>query len=101
MTSHDFPELDGMPLEEAVHSRMANISTYAQFDWYKYVWYIDHAEDMTELTRKLGRWIGVTENQGAPMAYMILPKLCGPIARSSVFPLLQYDHCLLKSESLK
>ena len=34
MTAHDFPELDGMPPEEAVHNRMADISAYAQFDWY-------------------------------------------------------------------
>jgi hypothetical protein len=38
MTAHDFPELDGMPPEEAVHNHMANISAYAQFDWYEHVW---------------------------------------------------------------
>jgi hypothetical protein len=41
MTAHDFPELDGMPPEEAVHNHMADISAYAQFDWFEYVWYID------------------------------------------------------------
>jgi hypothetical protein len=37
MTAHDFPELDGMPPEEAVHNQMADTSAYAQFDWYEYV----------------------------------------------------------------
>jgi hypothetical protein len=91
MTAHDYPELDGMPPEEVVHGRMADISAYAQFDWYEYVWYIDRSEDTTDTTRKLGRWIGVSENQGAPMTYMVLPKSCRPIARSSVFPLSQDD----------
>jgi hypothetical protein len=101
MTAHDFPELDGMPPEEAVHNRMVDISTYAQFDWYEYVWYIDRSEDTTESTRKLGRWIGVAENQGAPMTYMVLPKSCRPIARSSVFPLSQDDRLSAEVQALK
>jgi hypothetical protein len=80
---------------------MADISAYAQFDWYEYVSYIDQSEDMTELTRKLGRWIGVAENQGAPMTYMVLPKSCQLIARSSVFPLLQDDWLSAKVQVLK
>jgi hypothetical protein len=101
MTAHDFPELGGMPPEEAVHNHMTNISAYAQFDWYEYVWHIDQSEDTTELTRKLGRWIGVAENQGAPMTYMVLPKLCRPIARSSVFPLSQDDRLSAEVQVLK
>jgi hypothetical protein len=63
MTAHDFPELDGMPPEEAIHNRMADILAYAQFDWYKYVWYINQPDDAAQSTRKLGHWIGVAENQ--------------------------------------
>jgi hypothetical protein len=91
MTAHNFPALDGMPPEEAIHNCMVDISAYAQFDWYEYVWYIDRSEDTTESTRKLGRWIGVAENQGAPMIYMVLPASCRPIAWSSVFPLSHDD----------
>jgi hypothetical protein len=88
MTAHDFLELDGMPPKEAVlHSHMADIFAYPQFHWFEWVWYINQSEDATESTRKLGRWIGVADNQGAPMTYMVLPKLCRPIARGSVFPL--------------
>jgi hypothetical protein len=80
---------------------MADISAYAQFDWYEYIWYIDRSEDTTESTRKLGRWIGVAENQGAPMTYMVLPKSCRPIARSSVFPLSQDDRLSAEVQALK
>jgi hypothetical protein len=80
---------------------MADISAYAQFDWYEYVSYIDQSEDMTELTRKLERWIGFAENQGAPMTYMVLPKSCQLIARSSVFPLFQDDWLSAKVQVLK
>jgi hypothetical protein len=101
MIAHDFPELDGIPLEEAVHNHMANISAYAQFDWYKHVWYINQSEYTTESTRKLGRWIGVAENQGVSMMYMVLLKSCQPIARSSVFPLTQDDWLSAKVQALK
>jgi hypothetical protein len=50
---------------------------------------------------KLDRWIGVTENQGAPMTYIVLPKSCHPIARSSVFPLSQDDQLSAKVQVLK
>jgi hypothetical protein len=55
----------------------------------------------TESTRKLGRLIGIAENQGAPMMYMVLPKSCQPIARSSVFPLSQDDRLSAKVQVLK
>ena len=90
-TAHNYPELDGMPPEELMHGRMVDISAYAQFDWYEYVWYIDKTENTADTNRKLGRWIGVAENRGSPMTYMVLPKSCRPIARSSVFPLTQDD----------
>jgi hypothetical protein len=99
--AHDFLELDGMPPEEEVYNHMANISAYAQFDWYEYVWYINRALDATELTRKLGCWISVSENQGALMTYMVLPKSCCWIARSSLFPLLQDDWLSAEVQVLK
>ena len=40
-TAHNLPELQGMSPEENVHGQAADISAYAQFDWYKPVWYID------------------------------------------------------------
>jgi hypothetical protein len=81
---------------------MVDISAYAQLDWYEYVWYIDQSGDMTELTRKLVRWISIAENQGAPMMYMVLPKSCRPIgARSSVFPLSQDDWLSAEVQVLK
>jgi hypothetical protein len=84
-------ELDGFTPEEAVLGHVSDISEYAQFDWYEYCWYIDRSHDTADSPRKLGRWIGVAEEQGAPMTFYVLPKSCIPIARSSVFPLTQDD----------
>jgi hypothetical protein len=55
MTAHDFLELDGLPPEKPVQNHLADISAYAQFDWYEYVRYINRAKDATELTRNLKR----------------------------------------------
>jgi hypothetical protein len=68
---------------------------------YEYDWYIECAEDATESSRKPGRSIGVAENQGSLMTYMVLPKSCCPIARSSVFPLLQDDWSSAEVQVLK
>ena len=87
MTAHDNPALNGMTPYECIHARTIDISAYAMFDWYEYVWYIDPAADTAESRRKLGRWIGVAEHVGSALTYFILPASCQPIARSSVFPM--------------
>jgi hypothetical protein len=72
-TAHSFPELDGMTPYERVHARTGDISAYAQFDWYQYVWYIDPVPaDAAQSKRKIGRWIGVAEDVGGPLTYQIL-----------------------------
>ena len=91
MTAHDDPGLDGLTPEESVHARVTDISAYAQFDWYQPVWYIDKSKDTADSPRRLGRWIGVSEGVGTPMTYMVLPKSCRPIPRTSVFPLSEDD----------
>ena len=94
MTAHDDPGLDGLTPEERVHARVTDISAYAQFDWYQPVWYIDKSKDTADSPRRLGRWIGVSEGVGTPMTYMVLPKSCRPIPRTSVFPLSEDDRLL-------
>ena len=95
-TAHDLPGLNGLTPEERVHGRTPDISAYAQFDWYSYVWYIDPPTDVSTSRRKLGRWLGVAEDVGSPLTYVILPKSCRPIYRSSVLSLTADD--LLKPE---
>ena len=86
-TAHSYPELDGMTPYERVHARTGDISAYAQFDWYQYVWYIDPVpRDAAQSKRKIGRWIGVAEDIGGPLTYLILPASAIPVPRSSVFP---------------
>jgi hypothetical protein len=48
-----------------------------------------------------GEQTGVKWKESAPMTYMVLPKSCQPIARSSVFPLSQDDWLSAKVQVLK
>ena len=86
-TALDIPGLNGMTPEESVHGRTVDISAYAQFGFYQLVWYIDAPENAATSRRKLGRWIGVSEDVGSSLCYFILPASCRPISRSSVMPL--------------
>ena len=79
LTAHDFFRLDGQVPEALYCGGIADISEYIQFIWYKYVWYFD-----ADREKKLGHWIGVAKDVGAPMTFWILPKSAIPIARSSV-----------------
>jgi hypothetical protein len=73
---------------ERVHARPGKFSAYAQFDWYRYVWYIDPIpNDAPQSKRKIGRWIGVAEDIGGPLTYFILPASAFPVPQSSVFPM--------------
>ena len=65
-----------------------DISEYAQFHWYQYVWYIDPGDSNK---KKLARHIGVAPNIGAKMTWWILPTSCKIIARSSVTPVLREE----------
>ena len=85
-TALAMPELEGRTPEENIHARVVDISAYAQFNWYSHVWYIDYPKDTATPRRQLGRWLGVAENVGSPLCYVILPKSCRPIIRSSVQP---------------
>lgn len=83
-TAWDNPALNGRTPAEIIQGDTPDISEWAQFDWYEYVWYIDPASKWPTEKRKLGRWIGVASDVGAAMTFWILPKSCKPIARSSV-----------------
>ena len=59
LTAHDIPSLrDRVPCE-AIEGNTPDISEYAQFEWYQYVWYHDPAVQFPDDPKKLGRWIGV------------------------------------------
>jgi Reverse transcriptase (RNA-dependent DNA polymerase) len=86
-TALDLSSLHGVTPEESVHGRAVDISSYAQFNFYSLVWYIDTPGDAATPRRKIGRWIGVANDIGSSLTYYVLPKSCRPIPRSSVMPL--------------
>ena len=87
LTAHDISSLrDRVPCE-AIEGNTPDISEYAQFEWYQYVWYHDPQVRFPEDPKKIGRWIGVAHDVGSPMTYWVLPASCRVIARSTVFPL--------------
>ena len=87
LTAHDIHSLHDRVPCEAVEGNTPDISEYAQFDWYQYVWYHDPAVQFPQDPKKIGRWIGVAHDVGSPMTFWILPASCRVIARSTVFPL--------------
>ena len=85
-TALDMPVLDSRAPEENIHARIVDISAFAQFDWFSHVWYIDYPKDAATLRRQLGWWLGVAENAGLSLCYIVLTQKCRPIVRSSVQP---------------
>ena len=84
LTAWNNPSFHGRTAAETIEGNTPDISEFAQFGWYEYVWYIDPVAAFPEMRRKLGRFIGVATDTGAAMTFSILPLSCKPIARSSV-----------------
>lgn len=91
LTAHSNPSLDGRAPAEAVEGNTPDISEYAQFDWYQYVWYVDPTSSFPVPKKKLGRWIGVAHDVGQAMCFWVLPESGRPMARSSVASLPEDD----------
>ena len=66
---------------EAIHGFTPDISEYASFHWYQWVWYW---EPTAAQTQKLGRWCGVADTVGSGHAYYVLTIKGNVICRSSV-----------------
>jgi hypothetical protein len=91
LTAHDVPTLEGRVPAELIEGNTPDISEYAQFDWYQPVWYVDPAVSFPTDNKKLGRWIGVAHDVGAPLTSWILPASGRPVARSTVSPFTEED----------
>jgi hypothetical protein len=89
-TAHEIPSLEGRVPAESIEGNTPDISEYAQFDWYQYVWFHD-AESFPQDIRKLGRWIGVAHDVGAALTSWILPPSCRPVTRTTVSPLTEEE----------
>ena len=80
---HDISELHDRVPSEVIEGNTPDISEYAQFDWYKQVWYLDPAVQFPGDAKKLGHWIGVAHDVGSPMTFWVLTASSKVIARST------------------
>ena len=77
LTAHEIPTLQGRVPSEVLEGLTPDILEYAhQFEWFKYVWYLDPAVQFPEDAKKLGRWIGIAHDVGSPMTFWVLPTSC-------------------------
>jgi len=90
LIAHDLPALKTRTPEEAVTGRTPDISEFAHYSWFEWVWYRDQAS-FPEPKICLGRWVGVAGDVGQAMTYWILTSQCTVIARSSVIRLQDYE----------
>ncbi len=84
------PILQTRTPEEHVTGRTPDISEYAHYSFFEWVWYKDQVA-FPEVDMKLGRWIGVATDVGQSMTYWLLTNKCTVIARSSVMRLHEFD----------
>ena len=83
----NIPQLEGRVPEEAVTGYTPDISPYAQFDWYEYIWYYDPVAQFPYEKKLLGRWLGVAECSIDIMAFYILTETGKVIVRKSIWGL--------------
>jgi len=72
-----------------IEGNTPDISEYAQFDWYEYVWFHDPTVQFPGNAKRLARWIGVAHDVGNPMSFYLLPPSCKVLARSTVWSLME------------
>jgi hypothetical protein len=75
-----------------VRGATPDISEYAHFSWFEWVWYRNPSSFPDEDIH-LGRWLGVASDVGAAMTYWIATDKYSVIARSSVIPLKEAERC--------
>ena len=88
------------PLEVATGQK-ADVSALLQFRWWEPVYYLADARTYpSESREKLGRWVGVAENQGDALTYLVLDDTSGKvIVRSNVRSALNEGHPNLRAET--
>jgi len=91
LTAHDSLLLGTRTPEERITGRTPDISEFAHFSWFQWIWYRDTAMPFPQADVHLGRWIGVAQDVGQAMTYWILTRKGTVIARSSIAPLSDVD----------
>jgi hypothetical protein len=91
LTALDLPQLDGQTPESHVLGSTVDISAYAQFDWYEYVWYLEPKASFPNEKKCLGRWLGVAEVSIDVMASYILTDKGTVVVRKSIWGLSKLE----------
>jgi hypothetical protein len=71
LTAHNYSSLQTRTPDELVTGHTPDISEFAHFAWFQWVWYRDDAH-FPEENISLGCWIGVATDVGQAMTYWIL-----------------------------
>ena len=89
LTALGIASLEGRTPTEAVMGSTPDVSTYAMFDWYQYVYYWTPTAQFPFQKKELGRWVGVAENYTDVYSYYILKANGELVIRKSVWSLSQ------------
>jgi hypothetical protein len=90
LTAHDLPSLRSRTPEERIIGHTPDISEYAHFSWFEWVWFREQIS-FPGADLCLRRWLGVANNVGQAMTYWILTEKGSIIARSSVIPVSDHE----------
>jgi hypothetical protein len=90
LTAHSLPALRARTPEENITGRTPDVSEYAHFTFFDWVWYREQAV-FPEADMRLARWVGVATDVGQALTYWLLTDKCTVIARSSVIHLRDYE----------
>jgi len=83
LTAHDSLVLKNRTPEERVSGRTPDISEFAHYGWFDWVWFREETS-FPEENLCLGKWLGVASKVGQAMTYWIMTSKGSVIACSSV-----------------
>jgi len=90
LTAHPLLTLHARTPEENITGRTPDISEYAHFSFFEWVWYREQTA-FPEADMRLARWVGVATDVGQALTYWLLTDKCTIISRSSVIHLRDYE----------
>ena len=71
---------------EEVTGNTPDISEWLDFEFYDLVWWVDRPNkpDVTDDTRRLARWLGVSHRVGSDMCYWLIKESGQIVSKTSV-----------------
>ena len=85
---------DGRTGYEEVTGNTADISEWLDFEFYDLVWWWDRPKkpDVTDETRRLGRWLGVSHRVGSDLCYWVVTESGHVVSKTSVEHVTRDDY---------